>query len=108
MSDPRLFPGWDTMLWIAPDVRGDAWISTTPDTYREWSCEEWAGDVGDLCREYSVILAPRSDLAIGCGFWPDSWPRGGPPDGPFLEVVDGVIVAEWWRGGRFEPRDSYA
>jgi hypothetical protein len=85
MTDARLFPGWDTMLW--PLSKLDGWGSTTPG---------WLGlDVPfvkgsraalrEQCREYSTFV-----------------------DGPILMVYDGEIVAEWWRGGRFAPRDSYA
>lgn len=85
MSDPRLFPGWDTMIWPAPQI--DGWGSTTPGYLGEDVPAEPRSRAAlrEQCREYSALV-----------------------DGPFLEVVDGVIVAEWWRGGRFAPRDSYA
>lgn len=96
MSDARLFPGWDTMLWKCPPVMGDAWGSTT---------EGFEGGTEPLVTERGVIVRPHADppledlcreySSIACD------------DGPFLELRGGVIVAEWWRGGRFAPRDSY-
>lgn len=93
MSDARLFPGWDTMIWLNPTVMGECWGSTTPG-YRP-ACADASPDVvmlhpnldplvEDLCRDYSMVA-----------------------DGPFLEAIDGEIVAEWWRGGRFAVREAY-
>ena len=85
MSDARLFPGWDTMLWMCPPVLGDEWGSTTPgfiaEGLRVWRPPE---SLAEQCREYSEHV-----------------------DGPILEAIDGEIVAEWWRGGRFAVREAY-
>lgn len=80
MDDDRLFPGWDTMLWPSPF--GDEWASTTPG---------WIGE--DLAHEFE----PRSRALLReqCRDYSTTG------DGPFLEVIDGVVVAQWWRGGRW-------
>jgi hypothetical protein len=86
MSDARLFPGWDTMLWLNPPVMGECWGSTTPGYLGEDVPAEprSRSAIREQCREYSTIA-----------------------DGLFLEVIDGAIVAEWWRGGRFAVREAY-
>lgn len=88
--DESWLEGLTALVWKCPPVMGEWWGSTTP---KEETLE-------DLCREYSVICAPSTDRYLGHEFWQPIVPVR-EPDGPFLEVRDGHIVAEWWRGGRW-------
>lgn len=90
--DERLFPGWNAMIVST----GCGWHSLTPGWHPDnieistsvpYLFPGTHESVDDLCRSNSTIYRD-----------PDT----------VLEVRDGIIVAEWWRGGRFAPRDSYA
>lgn len=84
MTDTRLFPGWDTMLWPSPF--GGEWTSKTPG----WLGSDVPFEQGsrarlrEQCQDYSTVC-----------------------DGPFFEVLDGVIVAQWWRGGRWPVESAH-
>jgi hypothetical protein len=80
MTDDRLFPGWDTMLWPSPLI--GEWISMTPG---------WLGE--DLVSASEPHL--RTLLREQCRYYSTIG------EGPFFEVLDGVIVAEWWQGVRW-------
>lgn len=102
MTDDRLFPGWDTMLWIPQWRDAGWWASTTPGYFGEDvpMIQPGPSDLDELCRETSINLAPSTDRYLGHEFW-QGLDVGVQPAGPFFEVRDGVIVAEWWRGGRW-------
>jgi hypothetical protein len=88
VTDDRLFPGWCATVLQAPEgchSLTPGWRLDNVDISTEIVVLD-ALNIGkdppveDTCRNYSMVYADETTI---------------------FEVLDGVIVAQWWRGGRW-------
>lgn len=90
MTDDRLFPGWCATLIRTPA----GWHSIT---------RGWRLDNIDISTE-RIVLSPNDDDPVADVCMNNSMVYD--DENSVFEVLDGVIVAHWWRGGRWPMQNE--